>query len=67
MDPDIVIDNLPHATFQGNDAQLDAAVKHLLVVHPPISRDLSTGHGEEIKKRPVEVPKAPAYPKKARP
>lgn len=30
VDPDIVVDNLPHATFQGGDAQLDAAVRHLL-------------------------------------
>ena len=30
VDPDIVVDNLPHATFKGEDAQLDAAVKYLL-------------------------------------
>ena len=29
VDPDIVVDNLPHATFAGGDAQLDAAVKYL--------------------------------------
>ena len=29
VDPDIVVDNLPHATFNGKDAQLDAAVKYL--------------------------------------
>ena len=29
VDPDIVIDNLPHETFGGKDAQLDAAVRHL--------------------------------------
>jgi tricorn protease len=49
LDPDIVIDNLPHATFLGKDAQLEAAVKHLQ---------------ELIKKQPVEVPKHPAYPDK---
>lgn len=27
--PDIIVDNLPVATFRGEDAQLDAAVKHL--------------------------------------
>lgn len=27
--PDIVVDNLPHATFNGRDAQLEAAVAHL--------------------------------------
>ena len=49
VDPDIVVDNLPHATFQGKDAQLEAAVKHLQ---------------ELIAKGPVEVPKPPAYPDK---
>jgi tricorn protease len=29
VDPDIVVDNLPHETFTGRDAQLEAAVKHL--------------------------------------
>lgn len=29
VDPDIVVDNLPHATFTGRDAQLDAAVAYL--------------------------------------
>ena len=30
VDPDIVVDNLPHATFKGSDAQLDAAIQYLL-------------------------------------
>jgi tricorn protease len=50
VDPDMVVDNLPRATFDGKDAQLEAAVHHLL---------------EEIRKHPVEVPKAPKYPNKA--
>ncbi len=50
VDPDVVIDNLPHATFQGRDAQLEAAVKHLQ---------------ELIKAKPVDVPAAPPYPIKA--
>jgi len=49
VDPDIVVDNLPHATFLGKDAQLEAAVKHLQ---------------ELIAKDPVEVPKHPPYPDK---
>jgi len=49
VDPDIVVDNLPHATFKGRDAQLEAAVKHLQ---------------ELIAKDPVEVPKHPPYPDK---
>ncbi|HEX2442743.1 MAG TPA: S41 family peptidase [Vicinamibacterales bacterium] len=49
VDPDIVVDNLPHATFKGQDAQLEAAVKFLQ---------------EEIKKKPVPVPSAPKYPNK---
>ncbi len=49
VDPDIVVDNLPYATFNGKDAQLEAAVKHLQ---------------ELIAKEPVEVPKHPPYPDK---
>ncbi|MCH7779367.1 MAG: PD40 domain-containing protein, partial [Acidobacteria bacterium] len=29
VEPDIVVDNLPHATFQGEDAQLQAAIDYL--------------------------------------
>jgi tricorn protease len=50
VDPDMVVDDLPHATFEGNDAQLEAAVTYLQ---------------EEIHKDPRAVPKAPAYPNKA--
>ncbi|HPW17980.1 MAG TPA: S41 family peptidase [Candidatus Aminicenantes bacterium] len=49
VEPDIVVDNLPRATFDGRDAQLEAAVKHLQ---------------ELIAKDPVDVPKPPPYPKK---
>jgi tricorn protease len=37
VDPDIVVDNLPHSTFNGSDAQLEAAVKHLqeLIANDP--------------------------------
>jgi tricorn protease len=45
-----VVDNLPHASFEGEDAQLDAALDHL--------RRL-------LKEKPVEPPKAPRYPNKA--
>jgi tricorn protease len=50
VDPDIVVDNLPHATFTGSDAQLDAALKYL---------------EQQIAKDPRPVPKAPPYPNKA--
>jgi tricorn protease len=50
VDPDIVVDNLPHASFAGSDAQLDAAMRYL---------------EEEIRKDPRPVPTAPAYPNKA--
>lgn len=50
LDPDIVVDNPPHATFLGQDAQLDAAIAHLLT---------------EIKKDPRAVPRPPAYPDKS--
>jgi tricorn protease len=49
VDPDIVVDNLPHETFNGKDAQLEAAVKHLQ---------------ELIAKDPRPVPPAPPYPNK---
>ena len=52
VDPDIVVDNLPHATFLGGDAQLDAAIKVLQ---------------DEIKAKPVTLPKAPQYPDKSLP
>jgi tricorn protease len=47
VDPDIVVDNLPHETFHGKDAQLEAAIKYLQ---------------DEIRKNPVALPPAPAYP-----
>ena len=50
VDPDIVVDNLPHGTFRGEDAQLDAAIKYLQ---------------EEIRKKPILPPVAPKYPDKS--
>ncbi len=52
VDPDIVVDNLPHATFEGQDAQLDAAI-HLME--------------DQIKQHPQPVPAPPPYPNKAFP
>jgi tricorn protease len=48
--PDIEVDNLPHATFNGQDAQLDAAINHLQKL---------------IKEDPREVPQAPPFPDKS--
>ncbi|HET7631628.1 MAG TPA: S41 family peptidase [Gemmatimonadaceae bacterium] len=50
VDPDTVVDNLPHATFNGRDAQLEAAVKELQA---------------EIKADPRPVPPHPPYPDKS--
>ncbi|EAQ99661.1 S41 family peptidase [Maribacter sp. HTCC2170] len=50
FEPDIVVDNLPHATFNGKDAQLDAAIEHLEKL---------------IAKDPRQVPNPPAYPDKS--
>lgn len=50
VDPDIVVDNLPHATFEGQDAQLQAAISYLK---------------KEIKDHPVTVPPPPKYPDKS--
>jgi len=49
VDPDIVVDNPPHATFGGKDAQLEAAVAQLKRL---------------IAEKPVTVPPPPAYPNK---
>lgn len=49
-EPDIVIDNLPHSTFNGSDAQLDKAIEVLK---------------EKIKEDPREVPDPPPFPDKS--
>lgn len=49
VDPDIVVDNLPHATFNGEDAQLDAAIEHLKKL---------------IAEDPRDIPPPPPYPNK---
>lgn len=51
VEPDIVVDNLPRAAFEGKDAQLEAAIRHLQ---------------EKIKQRPVKVPPPPPYPDKSK-
>ena len=48
--PDIEVDNLPHATFLGKDAQLDAAIQHLQAL---------------MREDPREVPAPPPFPDKA--
>jgi len=48
--PNIEVDNLPHATFNGSDEQLDYAIRYLL---------------EAIERDPREVPPAPPYPVRA--
>ncbi len=50
VEPDIVVDNLPHATFLGQDAQLRTAIAHLQ---------------ELIREDPRDVPPPPPYPSKA--
>lgn len=50
VDPDVVVDNLPRATFGGSDAQLDAAVRLLL---------------DDLQKNPVPKVETPRYPVKA--
>ena len=48
--PDIEVDNLPHQTFNGKDAQLEAAIEHLQKL---------------IKEDPREVPPIPTHPDKS--
>jgi tricorn protease len=50
VDPDMVVDNLPHATYEGEDAQLNAAMEYLAKL---------------VKEHPDPVPPHPAYPNKA--
>ncbi len=50
VDPDVMVDNLPHATFSGEDAQLEAALDLLK---------------KEIKEDPRPVPQHPPYPDKS--
>ena len=49
VDPDVVVDNLPHETFDGRDAQLEAAIRELQA---------------RIATDPRPVPPAPKYPDK---
>ncbi len=49
VDPDTVVDNLPHATYEGADAQLDAAIRYL---------------EDEIRANPVPPPTVPPKPEK---
>jgi tricorn protease len=52
VDPDIVVDNPPHATFEGQDAQLEAAIRFL---------------EDQIRQHPNPVPAPPPYPDKSFP
>jgi tricorn protease len=50
VEPDIEVDNPPHATFRGQDAQLDAAIDYLL---------------RKLEEEPVPVPVIPPRPDKS--
>ena len=50
VDPDLVVDNPPHSTYQGEDAQLQAAIDQLQ---------------EQIRLQPVILPAAPRHPNKS--
>jgi tricorn protease len=50
VDPDIVVDNLPHETFLGKDRQLEKAIEVL---------------EQKIAKEPRDVPAPPPYPDKS--
>ncbi|MFQ5805933.1 MAG: S41 family peptidase, partial [Phycisphaerae bacterium] len=50
--PDIEVQNLPGDVMRGKDAQLDAAIEHVL---------------QGLKENPVELPPPPMYPDKSRP
>lgn len=50
VDPDIVVDNLPHETYKGKDAQLEAALNFLK---------------NKLEKEPIVVPGFPPLPDKS--
>lgn len=50
VEPHDVVDNLPHATFKGEDAQLQAAIKFLK---------------DKVAAEPIEVPPPPKHPDKS--
>lgn len=50
VDPDIVVDNLPHETFEGRDAQLEAAIEYLQ---------------RKLVEEPVVLPSVPPFPDKS--
>jgi tricorn protease len=50
VEPDEVVDNLPHATFNGDDAQLRAAIAYLR---------------RKVQEQPVEIPPPPKRPDKS--
>ena len=50
--PDMEVDNLPFATFNGGDAQLDAAIAYLM---------------DKMYKEPIKTPVIPAYPVRIKP
>ena len=52
VEPDIAVDNLPHATFLGEDSQLSAAIEYLQ---------------QRIHEDPPVVPEPPPYPDKSLP
>jgi tricorn protease len=50
VEPDIAVDNLPHSTYEGRDAQLETAVEYL---------------AKQIREHPVDVPPPPPGPDKS--
>jgi tricorn protease len=50
VEPDTIVDNLPHSTYAGNDSQLDAALRLL---------------EQEIQEDPRALPPHPPYPDKS--
>ncbi len=50
VDPDMMVDDLPHASYEGRDAQLEAAIAYL---------------GKLVSEHPSPVPPHPPYPDKS--
>jgi tricorn protease len=52
VDPDVVVDNRPHQTFKGKDAQLEAAIAYLR---------------KRLKEKPISDPVVPKFPQPGKP
>ena len=58
IDPDVTVENLPHATFKGEDAQLKAAIEYLQkrIKEQPMTRPAPAKFPDKSLPRPATMP-----------